>query len=145
MKHWKILLVVTALTSGSLGFSHEGHDHSPGQVQAPNNGQLQKTKDIYVEVAGTKEEVKIYFYDTKLQPLGHSGIKVRAELRFPERTKKNQSSHKSKAKKNVAIELKDQGDYFSGPVVVGSAHRYLVDLDLVLNGRSEKLTFQVEP
>ena len=54
-----ILLTITALISLQV-FAHDGHTHGPGQVQPTKGGVIMKGEKFYLEVVGTKNEVKFY-------------------------------------------------------------------------------------
>ncbi len=135
----KNLMMMLALLSYSiLVFSHDG-GHGPVLVEAPRGGVILKTEALFVEVVGTKTEVKIYpmlLTDPKgksLKALPLKEVKLTASLTLP------------RAKKAEAIKLIEAGDHFVGVLAVGKTHRYEVMVNLEYLNDKDKLKFIIEP
>ena len=134
------LMVLTLATLFSFHASaHEGHTHGPGQVQPTKGGVIMKGEKFYLEVVGTKKEVKFYplkQLDPKsmmLTPIPLKDVKLAATFTLP------------RGKKNEAIALKNGSDHFIGLVDAKSSHRYQVDVSIETMGEKEQLTYQIEP
>lgn len=133
-----ILLTLVTLFSFQVS-AHEGHTHGPGQVQPTKGGVIMKGEKFYLEVVGTKSEVKFYplkQVDPKsmmLTPIPLKDVKLSATYTLP------------RGKKNEAIALKNGSDHFIGTVDAKSSHRYQVDVSIETMGENEKLTYQIEP
>lgn len=135
MTNRSLAVVLGAMTLGVpvASHSHEGHDHSPGQVQAPHGGLIQKAADYYVEVRGSSSDVKIYFLKSDLKVMPLAGIKAQASMQLP------------KKKTKEKIELTPNDDHFSGQLNAKGMHRYQLEVEMWVAGKRELLTFQVEP
>ncbi len=133
-----LLALVISLLSISL-FAGEGHDHGPGQVQPTKGGVILKGHKFFLEVVGSKSEVKLYPLkqaDSKsliLSAIPLNQVKVSATYSLP------------RGKGANAINLKENKDYFSGEINAQGSHRYQVDVSIETLGEKEKLTYQIEP
>jgi hypothetical protein len=133
-----ILLTITALISLQV-FAHDGHTHGPGQVQPTKGGVIMKGEKFYLEVVGTKNEVKFYplkQVDPKsmmLTAIPLKDVKLSAVYTLP------------RGKKNEAIAITNAADHFVGKVDAKNSHRYQVDVTISTMGENEKLTYQIEP
>lgn len=114
--------------------AHEGHDHSPGLVQAPHGGMIQKVANqYYVEVQGKGDSVKVYPLTLEMKPIPLSEISVTATSQAPK-------------KRNESMKLSPTGgDAFEGTVKTKGLHRYKLELAISHKGKKELLTFQIEP
>lgn len=134
------LITLTLAAIISFGASaHEGHTHGPGQVQPTKGGVILKGEKFYLEVVGTKNDVKIYPLkqanpkSDMLSAIPLNQVKVTATFTLP------------RGKGAESIALKQESDHFVGSVNVKSAHRYQVDVSIETLGEKEKLTYQIEP
>ena len=134
------LVTLTLVTLFSFQVSaHEGHTHGPGQVQPTKGGVIMKGEKFYLEVVGTKNEVKFYplkQVDPKsmmLTPIPLKDVKLSATFALP------------RGKKNESIAIKNSTDHFIGSIDAKSSHRYQVDVSIETMGEKEKLTYQIEP
>ncbi len=131
------LAIISILSFGAN--AHEGHTHGPGQVQPTKGGVILKGEKFFLEVVGTKSDVKIYPLkktDPKsdmLSAIPLNQVKVTATYTLP------------RGKKAEAITLKQEADHFVGAVNAKSTHRYQVDVAIETLGENEKLTYQIEP
>ena len=138
MKMTLIALALTAIFSFGIQ-AHEGHSHGQGKVQPTKGGVKMKGEKFFLEVVGTKKEIKIYPLkqaDAKSQTLSGiplNQVKVSATYSLP------------RSKSNQTITLKAEGDHFTGAVETKSSHRYQVDVSIETLGEEEKLTYQIEP
>lgn len=137
----KLTVAMTVLMTlfANLTLAHDGHNHGPGQVQPTKNGVIMKTEKFFVEVAGSKTEVKIYplkaekVGSSKLVSIPLAEVKLTATYSLP------------RGKKDQAITLTKSADHFLGTVDAQSSHRYQVDVTVEALGEKDKLTFQIEP
>ena len=133
-----ILLALVTVLSLEVS-AHDGHAHGPGQVQPTKGGVIMKGEKFYLEVVGTKTEVKFYplkQVDAKsmmLTPIPLKDVKLSANYTLP------------RGKKNEVITIKNGSDHFIGAVNAKSSHRYQVDVSILTMGEDEKLTYQIEP
>lgn len=130
-----VLLAMTVLTSSEV-FAHG--DHGPTQVQPTKGGVIQQAETFFVEVVGSKTEVKIYPLrkDGKsdmLKAIPLAEVKLEATYTLP------------RAKAATPLTLTKATDHFVGKVAAGSAHRYEVKLKAQIGSDKDELTFQIEP
>ena len=120
-------------------FAHEGHDHGTGQVQPTKGGVIQKAGAIYIEVVGTKKEIKVYPLKEAgpqskvLKALSLSEVKVVASYKLPRQNKL------------TPVSLKQDGDHFSGSVDAAKFHRYEVVLKIEAGTVKDEISYQIEP
>lgn len=134
------MILLTLVTVFSFQISaHEGHTHGPGQVQPTKGGVIMKGEKFYLEVVGTKSEVKFYplkQVDPKsmmLTPIPLKDVTLSATFTLP------------RGKKSELIAVKNGTDHFRGSVDAKGSHRYQVDVSIETMGEKEKLTYQIEP
>lgn len=136
----KILSVFfSALIISLAAIAHDGHDHGSGQVQPTKGGVIQKAGNIYFEIVGTKNEIKVYpmkesgAESKTLKPVALSEVKVSASYKLP------------KGKSSTPVTLNKMNDHFSGKVAAESTHRYQVDLKVESGTLKDEITYQIEP
>ncbi len=134
------LIALSLITLFSFqSFAGEGHDHGPGQVQPTKGGVIMKGHKFYLEVVGSKKDVKFYplkQVDPKsmmLAPIPLKDVKLTATYTLP----------RGKNKETIAI--KNGTDSFVGTIDAKNSHRYQVDVAIETMGEKENLTYQVEP
>lgn len=132
----KILLILITITSLSA-FSHEGHDHGPGQVQPVKGGVIMKNDDFYLELVGNQSEIKFYPLGQKtegslLSAIPLKDFKLKATYKLP------------RTSEVKTISLKENGDHFLGKIEART-HRYQVDTFIEYKGKKEQITYQIEP
>lgn len=128
----KILMSI-ALTQSAVVFAHEGHDKAPGSATAPNGGTIKGTAKHFVEVVYDAGKLKIYVYDHDMKRIGLDALKVNAAVKFP------------KSNSPTVVKLIQSGDAFKGDVDAKGAHRFSLDLIIARDGKSEKVSFNIEP
>lgn len=125
-------LIVTLMLFAPPAFAHGDHDHTPGTVQAPHGGMIQKTHDYFIEVVGASEGVKIYPLSKDLKPLPLNQIKISATYQIPR-------------KKKEPVTLQAAEGFFEAKIPAKGAHRYALEVNITYQNEKELLTFQVEP
>lgn len=136
----KLFTVLSAILLFSFTtFAHEGHDHGTGQVQPTKGGVIQKAGDLYLEVVGTKSEVKIY-------PLKEAGKGAKTLVAVPMNDVKLAATYiLPKGAKHLPITLTKGVDHFDGKISAGSAHRYEVKVTIESGTMKDEIAYQIEP
>jgi hypothetical protein len=129
---FKTIMMFVSLISFS--YTHEGHDHGPATVEAPNGGVIKTLEEVHIEVIAEKgsSTVKIYVYDTKMGKADLSKYPIKATATLP----------RGKAE---SLELKNKNDYLEYTFDAKKAHRYTLDLSIKQHGHDDKLSFTIEP
>jgi hypothetical protein len=122
-----------AITLSMTAFAHEGHDKAPGALSAPNGGSIKGTSSYFAEVVYDAGKVKVFVYDHDMKSLKSSSVKVTATVKFP------------KSSKPAELKLTPSGDALVGTVDAKGAHRFSVNLSIGKDGKSEKVSFNIEP
>lgn len=117
---------------GFQAFAHEGHDKTPGAVAAPHGGQLKGTSQLYVELVPSTNGVKLYAVDHEMKSIAIKDVKIEGTVSLP----------KKKAEK---LALKASESYLEAKVDAKGAHRYTLDLQVGYKGKTETVSFNVEP
>jgi hypothetical protein len=117
---------------GFQAFAHEGHDKTPGSVTAPHGGQLKGTSQLYVELVPSTSGVKLYAVDHEMKSIAIKDVKIEGTVSLP----------KKKAEK---LTLKASESYLEAKVDAKGAHRYTLDLLVGYKGKTETVSFNVEP
>lgn len=136
----KIITTVIAflvLSSFSV-LGHEGHDHGAGQVQPTKGGVIQKAGNMYLEVVGTKEDLKVY-------PLREAGNGSKALKAVPLSELKVAATYTLPRGKATVVSFTNTGDHFTAKVAAGGAHRYQVDLKVESGTVKDEIQYQIEP
>lgn len=135
----KLFTALVALTLFSFSsFAHEGHDHGTGQVQPTKGGVIQKAGDLFLEIVGTKSDIKIYPLKAAskeaktLVPVALNDVKLVATYMLP----------RGKA---TPVTLAKSSDHFEGKISAGSSHRYEVKLKIESGSMKDEITYQIEP
>jgi hypothetical protein len=121
------------MASLEISWSHEGHQKIPGDTLAPHGGRVKGTDYLYLELVATKEEFKLYPFDHDFKSLPLKDIHLEALVMFPKKSKP------------LEIKLEPVGDFFQAKVNTKGVHRYTLELKIKGNGKTEKLSFVVEP
>ncbi len=134
-KFLKLSALVSTLIISASAFAHG--DHGPTQVQPTKGGVIQKAESFYMEVVGSKTEVKFYPLREEgsskmLKPIPLAEVKLEATYTIPRG-------------KPTPITVSKANDHFVGSIKAGSAHRYQVDAKIQAGKDKDTLTFQVEP
>lgn len=126
------MVVGSTLFIGTLGFAHAGHDKLPGAVDAPHGGTIKKTSELYMELVNDASGIKIYPLTHELTPVSLSELKITGTAQAPK-------------KKKEPVKLSEADDHFEAKVDVKGAYRYTLDLSMTFKGKTEKVSFQIEP
>lgn len=122
-----------ATTHSKTTLAHEGHDKAPGAVTAPNGGSMKGTKSYFAEVVYSNGKVKIFVYDHDIKSLDSNSVKVTATVKFP------------KNSKQAVLTLSPSGTALEGNVVAKDVHRFTLNLTIAKDGKSEQVSFNIEP
>lgn len=128
----KIAIGLLIIFLSSLSHSHEGHDHGPGNVQAPKGGILRTLETVHLELLAKGKSIKIHVYDTNLAPAEASKYPVSATVELPR-------------KKSEPLALTAKGDHWEAEFDPKGAHRFTVVLAIKQGGHDDKVKFTVEP
>ena len=124
-----IVTVVYCLTT----FAHEGHDKTPGTLAAPHGGQIKGTTQLYVELVSDSAGIKLYTFDHDLKTIPIKDVKIEGATKLP------------KQKKSIKIELNTSESYLESKIDSKGSHRYILDLKVTYKGKTETVSFNVEP
>lgn len=131
----KLVFIITALLMTVINFSqaHEGHNKTPGSQSAPHGGQIKGTDHLYLELVSSGTGFKLYPLDHDMKAVPVKDVKVSATMSLPKKSK------------SEVITLTSEADAFVAVVDAKGAHRYIVNLTLTHEGKTEKIKFNVEP
>lgn len=128
----RMIAIVVALIVAPLAFSHEGHDHGPGQVEAPKGGVIRSLESVHLELLTKGNTVFIYAYDENMKPDDVKKYPVSATVTLPK-------------KKAHALALMEKGDHWEAEFDAKGAHRYSIELSIRQAGHEDKVRYTVEP
>ncbi|MBY0472320.1 hypothetical protein K2X30_14230 [bacterium] len=128
------VLMGVAVAGGlaSQSFAHEGHDKTPGSVQAPHGGVVQGTSSLYLELVNDASGIKLYPLTHDLAPIALKDVKITAMAQPPKKAK-------------LPVKFAEADDHFEAKVDAKGSYRYTLEVSTAYKGKKEKLTFQVEP
>lgn len=130
----KILFATIAtLVIGLSTFAHEGHDKTPGALTAPHGGQIKGTSQLYVELVSDSSGFKLYTVDHNLKTIPVKEVKIEGTAKLP------------KQKKSEKLVLMASESFLETKVDAKGSHRYTVDLKVNYKGKTENVSFNVEP
>ncbi len=124
--------VVLAGSSVTQSYAHEGHDKTPGSVQAPHGGVVQGSSSLYLELVNDASGIKLYPLTHDLAPIALKDVKVTAMAQPPKKAK-------------LPVKFTEADDHFEAKVDAKGSYRYTLEVSTAYKGKKEKLTFQVEP
>lgn len=128
-----ILLTIAALIIGTSTFAHEGHDKAPGTLSAPHGGQLKGTSQLYLELVPDATGFKVYPVDHDMKSIAIKDVKLEGAVKLP------------KQKTSEKLVLTASESYLEAKVNAKGSHRYAVDLKVTYKGKTENVSFNVEP
>ncbi len=136
-------LILSAALFLAIGtaHAHEGHDNVPGAQTSKMSppGQVKTTSRMFIEVREEKGTVKLLAFehdkkDLKLSELNPpADLKIVGSVKFPK---------KSKAEE---VKFLPSGNLFEAKIDAKNSYRYTLDLILTFSGKSEKVSFNIEP
>lgn len=133
MKQTMLAFIAAAsLGAFQVGLAHEGHDQTPGAVQAPHGGTIQGTGQLYLELVNEASGIKLYPLTHEMAAVAPREVTVAATAQPPK-------------KKKAPVKFIVVDDHFEGKVDARGAHRYALEVTATYKGRKERVTFQVEP
>lgn len=128
--------IITLLTSFAIAlqlFAHEGHDKTPGSITALHGGKLKGTSQLYIELVSDSNGFKIYTTDHDLKTIAIKEVKIDGTVKLP------------KQKKVDKVIFNKSESFFEAIVDSKGSHRYTVDLKVYYKGKTESVSFNVEP
>ncbi len=128
--------IITTLATLVFGFSvmaHEGHNKTPGALSAPHGGQIKGTSQLYLELVSDSAGFKLYTLDHDLKTIPLKDVKIEASSKLP------------KQKQSDKLALAASETFFETKVDAKGSHRYIVELKITYKGKTESLSFNVEP
>ena len=128
----KLMFLMLSLMMGSYTFAHEGHNHTPGSIQAPHGGVIKGTSELYMELVSDASGLKFYPLTHELKAIPLSELKVSGTYQMPK-------------KKKEKLTLSSFEDHFETKVESKGAYRYALQLETIFKTKKESVTFQVEP
>lgn len=128
-----LLTTLATLVIGFAAFAHEGHDKTPGTLTAPHGGQLKGTSQLYVELVSDSTGFKLYTVDHELKTIPVKDVKIEGTAKLP------------KQKQSEKLALNTSESFLETKVDAKGSHRYTVDLKVTYKGKTENVSFNVEP
>lgn len=125
--------LLAALGFPSSIMAHEGHGQMPGAVSAPHGGQVKGTDNLYLELVSGTNGFTIYVTDHDMKMIALKDVKIEGTLKLP---------RQSQVQRLTFVE---KGQGFATTVQVKGTHRYTVDLKVTHAGKTEQVSFNVEP
>lgn len=128
-----LITTIATLIIGVSSLAHEGHDKTPGALIAPHGGQLKGTSQLYLELVSDSSGFKIYTFNHDLKTIPTKDLKIEGSTKLP------------KQKKSEKLSLNVSESFLESKVDAKGSHRYTVDLKVTYSGKTESVSFIVEP
>lgn len=128
-----IITTLATLMIAMSVFAHEGHNKTPGSLTAPHGGQLKGTSQLYVELVPVSTGFKLYAVDHELKTIPVKDLKIEGSAKLP------------KQKQSEKLVLNASESFLETKVDAKGSHRYTVDLKVTYKGKTESVSFNVEP
>lgn len=128
-----LITALAILLTGLSLFAHEDHDKTPGTLTAPHGGQLKGTSQLYVELVSDASGFKLYTADHELKTIPIKEVKIDGSVKLP------------KQKQSNKLTVKVSESFFESKVNAKGFHRYTVDLNVTYKGKTESVSFNIEP
>ena len=128
-----LITTIASLVIGMTAVAHEGHDKTPGTLTAPHGGQLKGTSQLYVELVSDSAGFKVYTVDHDLKTIPIKDVKIDGTVKLP------------KQKKSDKLNFKVSESFLESKFDAKGSHRYTVDLKVIYKGKTEDISFNVEP
>ena len=128
-----LILSLMFVALSQVSRAHEGHDKTPGAVSAPHGGVVKGTSQLYLELVVEAGGVKIFPLSHELVALPLKDLSLKGTVKFP------------KSKTGQLLKFESGADSFSSSIEAKGAYRYTLDLSITYKGKTELLSFQVEP
>lgn len=127
------IVTLTTILLSMTSMAHEGHDKTPGALSAPHGGQIKGTSQLYVELVSDQSGFKLYAVDHDLKTIPTKEVKIEGTMKLP------------KQKQSEKLAFNSSDSYLEAKVNAKGSHRYIVELNVNYKGKTEKLSFNVEP
>lgn len=127
--------LITIIFATLIPFStlaHEGHNMTPGSINAPHGGQIKGTKDLYIELVSNTAGFKIYPFDHDLKSVPLKDVQFEIFGKLPKQNKADK------------LIFKTFESYLEAQYDAKGSHRYIVDIKIAYKGKNEKVSFNVE-
>lgn len=128
-----LITLLTTLFVGLAVYAHEGHLKAPGTLAAPHGGQVKGTSQLYIELVSDSAGFKIYVLDHDFKSIPAKDVKIEGTAQVP------------KQKKSEKLTLNPSESFLEAKFDAKGSHRYTVDLKISHKGKTESLSFNVEP
>lgn len=128
-----LITTIATLAIGLFILAHEGHDKVPGTLTAPHGGQIKGTSQLYIELVSDSSGFKLYTADHDLKTIPVKDVKIEGTAKLP----------KQKQSEKLALNISES--FFETKVDAKGSHRYTVDLKVTYKGKTESVSFNVEP
>lgn len=112
---------------------HEGHDKTPGAINAPHGGQLKGTSQLYIELVSDSSGVKLYTIDHDLKTIPIKEVKIEASMKLP------------KQKRGEKLQFRSNESFLETKIDAKGSHRYILELKVTYKSKTELISFNVEP
>lgn len=129
MKNAFLIFVLTTLPV--LGFTHEGHDKTPGTLKSIHGGVVQSGKQLNLEVIVNGNEVTLF-------PTSHEGKDIAAN------EVKVEAVATPKKGKPYPVTFTNTPKGFTSKVDLQGANRLPVTINVSNQGKTDHFTVQVE-
>ena len=130
MKKWTLTVFTLALIPFAI--AHEGHNKTPGTLEAPHGGQVKGSSDHYFELVPGPQGFQLFPFDHDFKPVSLNSFEIDGTLHFP------------KQKKPQTLTLTPQGSHWESQVESKGYHRYTLKLKVKYQSKIENLQFTVE-
>lgn len=128
-----LVTILVGVLFSVLVSAHEGHDHTPGSVNAPHGGVIQGTDSLYWELVTEAGGITLYPLTHELASISVKEISLNGEVTMP------------KKKKGEPVKFEGASDHFTAKIDSKGAYHYSLGLSFSYKGKKEKVKFQVEP
>jgi hypothetical protein len=126
------LMLALLVTISNTAWGHEGHDHGPGNVQAPKGGVIRSLETVHLELITQGKEIKIYIYDSKLKAADVSQFPASLTVALPK-------------KKAEALPIVPHGDHWMATFDPKNSRRFDLVMAIRQGGHDDKVKWTVEP
>ncbi len=128
-----LITTIATLIIGLSTFAHDGHNKNPGTLAAPHGGKLKGTSLLYVELVSDSTGFKLYTVDHDLKTIPIKDVKIEGTAKLP------------KQKQSEKLILNTTESFLEAKVDAKGSHRYTVNLKVTYKGKTENISFNVEP
>jgi len=124
--------LLSGLVFGSIvSHAHEGHQHGPSTVEAPQGGAMRSLETMHLELLTEGDFIRVYLYGKDLKPKPVKDVPVKASVSLPR-------------KKAESITLADKGNHWEAEYKAPPVHRYTLTLIVKQAGHDDKIEYTIE-